>query len=610
MNAPSPSSIHELSCLADWLGRDAGDITDLSLAERLETLMRRIERESPQPWPSYIREFQGALELIRETNDSRRRLKLSNEALRRLFVDSTLTEESYRNHTQDLETGDELAHRRASRNPLPTMDAMIHLVRDPRHLSQCDRAAVLTRAMLETRHVGTQILGTTLVPGETVDELVESAQPMRILVLSHGVAYTVALEGSTVASLRDDFAAIQADAADFASQPESWTRVVPALVTAAARTTCHRVRCLLEQDEANARALAVVDRCHFAVCLDQPCGVSPAMFGELEAASRLLFRQYENRWFGMACLVVSPDAEAAVILSYTRGLEAVPSLAFADSLLRRSVELPLPTSAPVPMMSAARIEFRKVDLGALEAQASSETTGCFHDEQAFFSLDTGSTVFQSMGVSPNAAMQYLLMLAASETFPADTPPAFSHAVSTHNGARLKGGLDWVMVSSVPMQNMAGAADGALFEHWRDAVREHSAKVVAARVGYSPTSFVRSPSSTLDQLLYSFFLEIGSEFETAYRSYLFRATRWEGTMDILTSTLKLPSTVRYCGRPGATNEVAGMFGLHLVIEPECTHLFFIPRRERAAAMKQLHASMERLTIKLKAAAAVMETPVCA
>lgn len=610
--------------LSGWLADDIASIRDDSaqaLTAAFVAAARQRLREQPElAAPPYLDSLEALLRQAQAEDDAARRLGLLDGALRRLFVEQLLTPEQHAAQSQALRSGGAVEDRRQSREALPTMDALVMLEADPRRPAQHQRAALLAAVALRTHFSDRRpdegpaqapILGRNLVPGEHCDEVAQEDADTHLLLLVEGVTYILEIGERASQAEADDLAALfqwaQADARTPAARVGAG--VVPPLVSAAMRQTCWSIRRLLAADAANAHKLDRIDRCLFAVCLDPPvppecaCGIEP-----LESLCRRLLGEPGNRWFGMTMLVVDADAEAAVIGGYTRGHEAVPIMAYCEHLVRlaRGMEPPAVTAADAASAAARleRISFAVPDLGELGESARTEVKVAFHRDRAFYDIAVGTDFFKVLGLHPNTALQYLLLLAAHEVHRGATLPALSHAVSTHNGARLKGGLDWVQVSTNGVAEVLEAAlidDGGitLLDRFSGLVRRHAAKVDEARQGYSPSSFIRKPRDGLDDLLFEFFRDLGIGYATEYRSYLFRATRWPGTVEILTSTLRLPDGVLYCGRPGATNHVAGMFGLHIVMRRERTSLFFIPNMANTAMPMLVHGALhgwvERLAL---------------
>ena len=81
-----------------------------------------------------------------------------------------------------------------------------------------------------------------------------------------------------------------------------------------------------------------------------------------------------------------------------------------------------------------------------------------------------------------------------------------------------------------------------------------------------------------------------------------ANRWPGTIDILTSTLRLPESIVFCGRPGSTCEVATLFGLHILMKADRTCLYFIPNPKTVGRLKEFHNALENLVRLLKSESA--------
>lgn len=589
--------VNEYSALTQWLADDVGDLHDLTVIERtahfVNQLTDAVNADPTRQEPSYLEELRQTLRRVDELPDAAGKLAYLSAALRSLFVGVTMTEAHYRAHAESLFNGNQLAHRLQSRAPLPTTDAMLLLAPDPRHPTGAQRAALLTAAAVEQIPEGVPLLGTTQVPGESVDEMVHAIESRYILVLSAGLTYIISLPGAVdPQDLCDAFHWIEQDAAESAA----WAGQVPPLVTAAKRITCFHIRRLFENDAENRAKLAAIDRCRFAVCLDRE---STSGDVSMEGISRRLFGNYHNRWYGMTMFAVTANGDAAIIASYTRGIEALPILAFGDAIFHRSCALALPAVRGDSALGIEAIEFPRMSFGEWEERAKAEIAATFHEERAFCEIEIGTGFLRSLGVSPNSALQYLLMLAAQKVMGSPSLPAVSHAVSTRDGAGLKGGMDWIVVSTIGVEKMLDPGNAAnLRGNLVQSANRHAGRVRQASNGYSPSLFLRPPEDELDALVYRFFLEIGIQYQTAYRSYLFRPTRWPGTIDILTSTLRLPDSISFCGRPGSTCEVAALFGLHIVMKADRTSLFFIPNPNTVGRLREFHRALEELVHLLK------------
>jgi hypothetical protein len=594
------SGVNSYESLSRWLAEDLGEITNETAIDDTRAFCATLDGlpEAP-PWRDKLAR---ALRQIGRQPDTEMRLEILNDALQEIFVREAMTPEGYRQRVQSLETGEELANRLKARNPLPTMDVLMLLDRDARSPSQCQRAAVMASAALRLHSDAEKdceqppLLGTTLAPGRACDRIVEAGQGRRLLVLARGVVYVVDLghdpDASQAAALERTLEWIVADAAH-----ETPSGVLP-LLTAARRETCYEVRQALELHPGNQQAFASVENCLFAICLDD--GASPEALEEL---CRRMFGNCANRWYGMTCLVVDESAQAGIIGSYGRGIDGVPALAFCAALLQKSLEIPLPETVSQPLKNSGvqLVKFTRSEPAALAAKAAAEVAAAFHHERCFLDVAIGTNFFLEHDLVPNAVFNYLIMLAANETFRLETLPAMSHAVSGRSSVDRKGGTDWVVVSTNEVEELAAAANEA---DWLSGLlrvsSRHASRATASRRGYSPSYFVRAPETDADRRLYEFFFEVGSRYAPGYRSYLFRPTRWKGTMDIMTSTLTLPDGVRYIGRAGAVSDVAGMFGMHMIFEPERTRLFLLPGALSQGRLENFQQALERLIVRFKAA----------
>jgi hypothetical protein len=582
--------------MVEWLEEDLEEIRDEAAIEDARAFLESTH-DLPNP-PEWREPLRRAIEKCNRVAGANAKLQILNEALRRVFVTHTLTPEGYRETTQAMRRGEQTDSRLKARNPLPTLDVLALLADDPVHPSQCARAAALAAATIELHlaagNDGISIAGSTIVPGDERDELAAADDDLRLLILTRGVAYTIPVtrprDEKLCARLRHAFDWALCDAKG--RNPSG----VPALATAAMRPTCSKIRRELMSDPENATAFRRVEGCLFAVCLDE----TPRP-DSMEELCRRLFGSYENRWYGMTAIAVNAAGDAGVLASYGRGLEAAPGLAFMDAMYRRSLALGVADDEVAILPAPEPVEFHETCSKELRERARAEISAAFHHAKCFFDVGIGSEFFSRHGLNPNATLNYLILLAAVNTFRPACPPALSHAVSRRGGEGSMGGVDWVVLTTNGVDAIRDAKDDA---EWADRVAKaaarHFQKVKASRRGYSPTYFVRSPRTEADRMLYDFFVLIGSRYATGYRSYLFRATRGAGTMDILTSTLALPETVLYAGRAGACCEVAGMFGMHLSVEPAQTRLFLLPGPESAPKLAPFHDALDRLTVRLRRA----------
>jgi len=593
------SDFNSFEFLSEWLREDLDDIADEGAI--FDT---RLFLESLAASPDILgwrNSLTAALERIDGQQDVAGRLRILNQVLRDTFVSEMLVPHEYRRRLKSLETGEELANRRKARNALPTMDVLVQFDRDPRAPSQCARAAVLACAAIRL-HCSDEkggghapVLGSTLAPGAVFDTLAVASDDARVLVLVDGVVYTINLgrkpEDIGPAALQRTLEWILSD-----SRNHPPFRTLP-LVTAARRTTCHEIRRILEADPRNIEAFEAVEGCLCAVCLDGSS--SPE---DQETLCRALFGNCANRWYGMTCLVIDASAEAGLIGSYGRGVDGVPGLVFCEKLHSHSLEIPLPDIVePAKTLAARLVEFHCPDLGETAARAEAEVAGAFHKEPCFLDVNIGSSFFTKHHLPANPALNFLILLAAHETYGLKTPPAVSHAMSGRAAAEKKGGVDWVVIST---KGILKCIESTTDEEWLErllcAIARHADRAKDSRRGYSPSYFVRSPEAIDDRSLCEFFQMIGTKYATGYRSYLFRPTRWPGTMDILTSTLTLPDGIRYIGRAGAISDVATLFGMHIVVEAARTRMFMLPGKLSEGRLAEFHRALERMISRLRSA----------
>ena len=124
---------------------------------------------------------------------------------------------------------------------------------------------------------------------------------------------------------------------------------------------------------------------------------------------------------------------------------------------------------------------------------------------------------------------------------------------------------------------------------KDAVEYHKEKISLSKKGLSPTSFFYKPEGEIFDQLSDFYLYFG-QYSPAFRNYLFRTYRNNQSIDIITSSLKLPNSIKTIGRHGTCSEIFTMFGLHILMQENRTELVFIPNK---AWLYQLNQVVEKI-----------------
>jgi hypothetical protein len=488
-----------------------------------------------------------------------------------------------------------LRRRRMIREPLPTLDGLMMLAPDPFSRGQLERAAALAHAALHLRtseperHSG--ILGTTLIPGPDADHIVEAQDPVSVAVLADGRPYLIsAASRSSLEELQAALAAILADAPG--RSPSEPLRAI----TSATRPTCHALRARLLSEPENARAIAAIEGALFVLCLDSG-SPSPASPASLTTAACGIHCRRENRWYGAPQIIVDAQGHAGVSVGYTRGAFAAQCISFGEALFSRSrgAVLSSPGAGRPGLLDPINaLSLRCSEDEPLLLAGEAEAAAAFHSEAPIFSLAVDWAWFKAAGFSPNAALQYLLILAAHDTWGGETPPTLTHAVAKSGQGS---SLDWILAPTHGLSELRGdwlrraCSDERLLSRFRAFAARLAAKVDACRREPSPALLFSKPTLGSDERLLRLFLRAAEHYDSGYRGYLFRATRAPGTIDLVTSTLNLPNNVPYMGRPGATTLGGARLGMHILPRERTTELIYIPHPRHSGDLPRFHARLE-------------------
>lgn len=481
-----------------------------------------------------------------------------------------------------------LRERLSLREPLPTLNGLLSLVPDPHASGQIERAAALVHAALSLHEVpegaGAGLLGRCQIPGPDTDRIVEGRWPADVAVIFDGRPYLIpAASRMSLGDLRGALAAIRVDAP---ARPPS--RPLAAL-TSATRPTCDALRTRLVTDPENARAIAALEGAVLVLCLDddpRPGSAAAAGFGPCV--------RRENRWFSSVQIVVDACGRAAIGCGYSLVSNALAFTQFADTLFTRSRDA-------APSCSDGRVSGQVLPLtlncsdeDPILRQAEAEADAAFHRENPFYSVAVAWAWFKSRGMSPNAAMQYLLILAAHDTWGGETPPSLILAVGRKEPTP---GLDWVLAPTHGLDTLRQQwrhhawPDERLLGDFRGFVARLATRVDACRRAPSPSRFFSRPVGTDHERLLRLFLRVGERHDSAYRGYLFRACRERAPIDIVTSTIALPSSITWIGRPGATTSATSRFGVHILPREGRLDFIYIPNWRHTQDLPRLHDRFE-------------------
>lgn len=512
----------------------------------------------------------------------------NGRSIREVFVDTFLSREGVREATRAMADPDLRARRLlAYREALPTLDAMVLMAPDPR--PPVERAAALAHAALALDlDAGGAALGRTQVPGEDLDRVVLARPSGDLAVLCDGRPYLIARAAQRAPrDLRDALAWIVADA------PTRPASTPLRALTAASRPACHALREALLRSPDNARALEALEGARLVLCLDtdRATSSSESLCG--------LFSRRPNRLFGASQLVVDADARAALIESYTRGHDGSAASTFARDARDRSRHVSWadgPGAAPESLVTPLSLHCDDDDPAF--ARADAEAARAFHREDPVRSLDVDRAWFKTARLSPNAALQVLLLLAADDLWREPTAPALTFAARRPHGTPA---LDWLVAPTHGLTALRDALDRdapEALERFRAQCEQVQRRVERGREGPSPSLLVRSPEGPLHERLLAYYLRLGAEVDSGYRAYLFRAARTPGAIDLITSTLVVPDGVDWIGRPGGTSRVASKLGLHLLPRERSIDLVYIPNEGRSDALAPFHQRLEARLAQLR------------
>lgn len=550
----------EYERLARWVADDLADLADPALLREAQALRDR----DLDPKPA------GALkEVFLETFFPRDRVEAALAAL-----DDPATV---------------LRERLSLREPLPTLNGLLGLAPDPHGRDQLERAAVLVHAALSLHEspAGAGLLGRCQIPGLDTDRIVEGRRPADVVVLFDGRPYLLPAAACTSpGAILSALAAIRVDApARTPSRPL-------AALTSATRPICHALRTRLATDPENARTIAALEGAALVLCLDddrQPSSAASTFGPRLRR---------ENRWFSSLQIIVDACGRAAIGCGYTVGANAPDFLRFGDALFTHSRD-----TGPRDAGSPGRVHPLSLncpDDDPTLRQAEAETDSAFHPEDPLYSTPVDWAWFKARRMSPNAALQYLLLLAAHDTWGGETPPTLILAVGRKGPTP---GLDWLLAPTHGLN--------VLRQHWRrrswpDERLQHefrgfasrlAARADACRRAPSPSRLFSRPVGSDPERLLPLFLRVGQHHDSAYRGYLFRAFRERAPIDIVTSTIALPGNIAWIGRPGATTLATSRFGVHILPREGRLDFIYIPNHRHIRDLPRLHERFEHWLGKL-------------
>jgi hypothetical protein len=132
--------------------------------------------------------------------------------------------------------------------------------------------------------------------------------------------------------------------------------------------------------------------------------------------------------------------------------------------------------------------------------------------------------------------------------------------------------------------------------FNESIEHHKEKISLTKSNLCPTSFFYKPNGEIFDTLIDFYLYLG-QFWPAYRNYLFRANRNNKSIDVLISSLRLPSSIQTLGRHGVCSELLTMFGLHVLMRNEQTELVFMPNEAWIDRLEDVVDKIKSWSIKI-------------
>ncbi|HND34486.1 MAG TPA: hypothetical protein PLA94_31000, partial [Myxococcota bacterium] len=198
----------------------------------------------------------------------------------------------------------------------------------------------------------------------------------------------------------------------------------------------------------------------------------------------------------------------------------------------------------------------------------------FHPSPSIFVLSRGLSFFRRLRLSPNVAIQLVLMMAIAEVGGLKHLPETSQAVRVRESCTYGVQLDWLRAR--PERLRAFLENPEDFSLFVAAVDEGRSLVQRCKKQLSPFLFFDNPFKEEHRDLIEFFLALGQEEPVgAFRHYLCPMSRDPRALDLITSGVVLGASAVVVGRPGTRSRLVGISGSHTVFREEETLLAFTP-----------------------------------
>ncbi len=517
----------------------------------------------------------------------------ANRQLRELFIETFCSEETYQKKLQFFLNGtseEVLKERIQAKNPLHTFDyiCQLNFQRD----NQINTAASLTKAALDLSlqfdkgdyrtsssiknkqdcSAYQYVFGASITSGIYPNKLhIVNNKSCHVVVLCRGQIYKLNLFNDAIPLSVDEIRAQLQAIKTF--EPSVMHAPIGAL-SAGDRRACFESRRMLEaRSPSNKKAFSLIDDARFIVCLDNKTKSSSTV-------GQMYLGNYQNHWYGATQIVVTDDNKAAFLCGYLKGVEGTPAVEVADEIVRNASKLEFSSdySNGLPVFpEKIHFDLNKEDVVELEKQV----TQLYHSEVSDFHLDIGKDFFTKLRVSPQVALNAIIMLAVREM--TGKFPVLNHAISLRALRAPAAQIDWLYFFANKLEIFYSEFQKDLLSNENKlelllgAISHHQVKMLKSMKSTSPTFYFQKPSGDFYDVLSEFFLEIGRD-APGYRNYLFRAYRTNQSMDVMSSSLSLPSTINLVGRPGSVSEAISMFGLHIIMQNDSTQFVFIPNRQ--------------------------------
>lgn len=541
-----------------------------------------------------------------------------NDSLSKVFIQAYFSPQVYRKKTQQLlEASFEavLEERVRYSSPLPTLDGMIHLNMSSNHRGLYERAAVLAytccQMLLEFREgkiafslteqkkanpvAFSRVFGATVSSKSYPSTIEVNKNASYIIVLVRGQAYTLDVfeAQGTLISIGCIIDQLKKIVSECNAGSESGSLHWPiGVLSAAGRESCFRKRkALIKQAKANELSFEVIDKALFVLALDIGKGAD-----DLKDVKTDL----NNRWYGATQLLVNAEGAASLIMSYAKGAGA-NVVEFSDELYKRSLNVKCADLQPEDRTLYKKIPFILEEIDTQDLQAEIESYINTHAH--CFDFDIGYEEIKSWGLSPNSCFHLVVMLAAYEFFGREKPLAAYQAVEMPFYQNEAVQADWIYSENASLLEFfdkysKGGQDpsevGLLF---KKAVELNKRKLEHGRVGLSPTYLLEKKKTPFCKAITKFFLKIG-EVSPAYRGYIFRAWRNSDSIDIMSSSIRLTSSISFVSRPNTLLNVFKKFGFHLMLGQEKTVINFMPNVEHARDMVNIKHLIDKWLLNIK------------